>query len=641
MSRRCLPSFLAAALGLAAAIAAPPQTTPAHVWEKQEITLKAQNSYPNPYLSVDVWVDLAGPGFNKRVYGFWDGENTFRIRIVATAPGQWSWKSGSNPPDPGLSGKSGGFRAVEWSEAEKEANANRRGFLRATPSGHALQYADGTPYFLQGDTWWTVGTWRYPWYDDDTPRPIGPSAGFKDYVSFRKSQGYNLIAVIAAFPGWANDRYPAAIDIKEGGKNIQVRAAWPAPGISCCGPETALTAKDEHNEGGLPFLFPGRVPGYENVYPDVDRINPAYFKYLDRKLDYLQEHGFAVFLEALRRDLSQSWRRNYKWPDSYTRYLLYLYTRYGAGNVILSPIHLDTNPSEMPSSAFLPAINALYDKYGPPPFGNLSSTNTSPSTLVMWKQPGMDSKFLTLHQTGNKPREHGGYWYLTEEFFATPTLPAFAGEPYYSGGQGGKLGGSADSPPGGSEADSRNQRSSMFGTFLSGGLAGYIYGSFPIERADIEPGAAIKMWDAFPWAGGNLMKTMRAFVFSQGKRYQDLIPSADFVLPNRTQDADSFEGWAYAAATKEKDFVLVYWEKDCPTDQLRGVLAHASYEAKWFDPRKSEWRDAGAFVSNMYGVIRLPKKPTADDWGMQLVLKNVVSLDDGAAARALGRKVRH
>ena len=610
-------------LGFAAAIAALPQTGPApqvaHVWDRQEITLKAQNPGPSPYLSVDVWVDLVGPGFHKRVSGFWDGENTFRVRLVATAPGQWSWKSGSNPADPGLAGKSGSFRAVAWSEAE--------------------QYADGTPYLLQGDTWWTVGTWRYPWYDDDTPRPIGPSAGFKDYVRLRKSQGYNLIAVIAAFPGWGNDRYPFAIDIKEGGRTIQVRGAWPAPGISCCGPGTPLTAKDEHNEGGLPFLFPGRVPGYEDVYPDVTRINPAYFKYLDRKIDYLEEHGFAVFLEALRRDLSQAWRRYYNWPDSYTRYLLYLYARYGAGNVILSPIHQDVNPPEMPAAAFLPAIHALYDKYGPPPFGNLSSTNTVPSTLVMWQQPGMDSKFLTLHQTGNSPREHYGYWYLTEEFFATPALPAFAGESYYSGGVGNGLGGSADSAPGGSQTDSRNQRSSMFGAFLSGGLAGYLYGSFAVERADVEPGAKIKMWDAFLWEGSNYMKTLRMFVFSQGKRYQDLIPSVDFVYPNRTQDLTSYEGWAYAAATKEKDFLLVYWEKGCPAHQVRGLLSHANYEAKWFDPRKSEWLDVGSgtLTSNTSGVIPVPKKPTDDDWAMRLVLKNVVSLADGPAPPAGGR----
>ena len=28
--------------------------------------------------------------------------------------------------------------------------------IRATPNGHAFEYADGTPYFLLGDTWWAT-----------------------------------------------------------------------------------------------------------------------------------------------------------------------------------------------------------------------------------------------------------------------------------------------------------------------------------------------------------------------------------------------------------------------------------------------------------------------------------------------------
>ena len=39
-----------------------------HVWEKVEITLNADSSYENPYTDVEVWVDLKGPGFEKRCY---------------------------------------------------------------------------------------------------------------------------------------------------------------------------------------------------------------------------------------------------------------------------------------------------------------------------------------------------------------------------------------------------------------------------------------------------------------------------------------------------------------------------------------------------------------------------------------------
>jgi hypothetical protein len=44
-----------------------------HVWEKVEITLQSQRQYENPYTDVQVWVDLKGPDFDKRCYGFWDG----------------------------------------------------------------------------------------------------------------------------------------------------------------------------------------------------------------------------------------------------------------------------------------------------------------------------------------------------------------------------------------------------------------------------------------------------------------------------------------------------------------------------------------------------------------------------------------
>src|SRR5690606_39230059 len=134
-----------------------------HTWQMQEIVLLAQNQYDNYYTDVEAWIQLQGPDFDKRIYGFWDGDNRYVVRVVATEPGHWSWRSGSSQPDdPGLNGQSGEFTAVEWSEREKRDNPNRRGFVHATPNGHALQYADGTPFFMVGDTWLAGSTWRLP-----------------------------------------------------------------------------------------------------------------------------------------------------------------------------------------------------------------------------------------------------------------------------------------------------------------------------------------------------------------------------------------------------------------------------------------------------------------------------------------------
>src|ERR1035441_6969538 len=95
--------------------------SPVHVWEEQEITLTAAKDFPNPYMDATVWVDLTGPNFKKRVYGYWDGGRIFRVRVVATEPGKWSWTSGSTPTDGGLSrseerrvGEEGRAGGVAW-----------------------------------------------------------------------------------------------------------------------------------------------------------------------------------------------------------------------------------------------------------------------------------------------------------------------------------------------------------------------------------------------------------------------------------------------------------------------------------------------------------------------------------------------
>jgi hypothetical protein len=87
-----------ALLGLIFAFSLSPAALGAvHVWEKQELTFTSANSYANPYTDVVIWVDLKGPGFNKRIYGFWDGGCSFKVRLVATYPGRWTWTSGSQP----------------------------------------------------------------------------------------------------------------------------------------------------------------------------------------------------------------------------------------------------------------------------------------------------------------------------------------------------------------------------------------------------------------------------------------------------------------------------------------------------------------------------------------------------------------
>lgn len=592
-----------------------------HVWEKQEITLTSPRAFANPYTDVTVWVDLTGPGFSKRVYGFWDGGQTFRVRVVATAPGEWKWRSGSEPADSGLAGKTGGFTAIAWTDAEKQANPLRHGFLRATANQHALEHADGTPFFAIGDTWWALGTNRFKWYDDGE-RPIGPSAGFKDCVRLRKAQGFNWVNMIAAFPNWNNDGQPWRVVMNDA-DHTTVRSAWLEFGTAT-GPRNG-SAKDMTNEGGRPFFFPGKVPGYENMFPDVDRLNPEYFRYIDRKIDYLNRQGFVVFMEVSRRDASECWNKYYGWPDSYARFIQYVWSRYQANNTVLSPIHLDIIQESITVPAFLEAIGMVLKKYGPPPFGTLLSANANPSTLVNW---GEDS-WVTLHQTGNK-REHEYYWYMTEIFRSPHPRPALNGEPYYSGyvDARGLGGGYRYGAPGGTPLDDQYVRSGMYGSFLSGGLAGHVYGAEGIWGGDIEPAAPIHMWDAFQWNSAAQMHYLRTFAMSIGKRYQDLAPDSDLVVPSKTHTVKGYEGWAYAARTPGKEIFLTYFEKGCPRSLVRGARPMGIYAAQWFDPRNGVWRNVGegSVRSNNIGEIQLPDFPGDADWGLKLVYTGPVPL---------------
>jgi len=167
-------------------------------------------------------------------------------------------------------------------------------------------------------------------------------------------------------------------------------------------------------------------------------------------------------------------------------------------------------------------------------------------------------------------------------------------------------------------------RSSMYGSFLSGGLGGHVYGAEGIWGADIEPPAPIKMWDAFQWISGAQMKYLRDFAFSIGRRYQELEPDADLVSPNKDYNLKAYEGWAYCARTADKEIFLAYFEKGAPRAEVRGARLNGAYRAQWFDPRSGSWQDvgSGAVHSDQIGIIELPDFPGDTDWGLRLIYQS-------------------
>ena len=167
--------------------------------------------------------------------------------------------------------------------------------------------------------------------------------------------------------------------------------------------------------GQVAFQLPGTMPGYEKYLPDLQRINPAYFQTMDKKVDYLNQQGMIPFIEVARRDIGQIWKKYYPWPESYARYIQYVWSRYQANNCLLSPIHFDTPSASIGVDDWNAAANLVLKKYGPPPFGTLRGTNSNPSSLRNWGHVDK-AKWLDFHQIGNR-RTHDVYAVPDRDFY--------------------------------------------------------------------------------------------------------------------------------------------------------------------------------------------------------------------------------
>ncbi len=625
--RRVFALFLLLAVGLAGRAFAL-VSGEVHVWETQEITFSASQDYANPYAEVVCWIELEGAGTKRRVYGFWDGGRTFKVRFVATAPGEWTWRSASNQPaDRGLNGGQGKVRAVEWTEAEKAENPNRRGFVRVTRNGRALEYADGTPYFLVGDTWLAASTWRLPvrGVGAKGQEPPEPGVSFEEAVGWRKQQGYNSVSFVSAFPNWDADANGATFANQDG---VFLRNAWEkfghwAPNARITTADGATTtAKDMADEhGNRPFaVFADR-----DGLADFDRLNPAYFRSLDRKMRHLSEQGFVPMIETVRRDHGPSWKAYFDFNVSYGRFVQYLISRYGAQNIIFSGIHLDWIPKDYSLTAdeFNAALTQHLKDYGPLPYGQPYTTLIDRSTYTAFGH-GDQVPWLTMHSVGNKPRDHGIYADMEEIFRLTPAYPVANMEPYYTGWNHEINRPAGETPPAGSPRDVYFARAMMYGSVLSGGLAGHVHGHAAYDMTALaEPeGWRPAFWRALRYESGAQMKYLRDFMLSEGRRYQELELATTDLSPRAAPNApeNGLDGWSFMMRTPQRDLAFLYFENGAVKPALKGFTAGAKYQWRWFHPLTGEWDRPIELTASPDGSLSAPDFPKAKspDWAAKV-----------------------
>ena len=200
-----------------------------------EWSYSSGKQYSDPFNQVDVDVIVTTPqGHEERVPAFWAGGSIWRVRYAPPVPGTYRLRSVcSDTANKDLHNVSSVLNA----EAYTGENPHyKNGVLKVAQDRRHFEYADGTPFFWLGDTWWMGLCKRLRWPDD-----------FETLTADRVQKGFTVVQIVAGL----------------------------YPDMEPYDPRGA-------NEAGYPWE------------PDFARINPAYFDMADVRIQYLADHGLAA-----------------------------------------------------------------------------------------------------------------------------------------------------------------------------------------------------------------------------------------------------------------------------------------------------------------------------------------------------------
>jgi len=562
--------IIAAFLAVSVSAQTVPETR-AKVWEKVEITFQANNDYKNPYMDVDLWIDLKGPEKNYRIPAFWDGGNTWRARLVATTSGHWQWSTGKVIGDSGLDEQQGSFTAEKNSKTAIKENPNLHGFICVHPEGHTLEYADGTPFFFTGDTWWNAFTGIYAW--DSNQGAAGIS--FKDALAIRKSQGFNGLNIITCFP--SDKEHPI----------------W----------HPATHGKKVAENGARPFFM--TVDKADHL-----RINPEYWQYVDRKFQYLWDNGFIPFTETVRR--SESWpEREQEQKDAFTQFVRYYWARYGCYNMIFSWLHWDYGVGR--NEAWRPMIAKAYAKLGDMPYGQPKTAMAAGASDNTWGHRE-SAAYLDVHNVSNVGRDAEMYPWLRRQYHLKNPMPSLNVEPYYPGW--------VSTPPNElKEAVTPGQmaRFQMYGSVLNGGFGGHAWGDgyyagVNNQSPKDQPSPHVEglnKWNAFS------MGHLKSFILDTGHDYKKLVPATT------TNLVDNRDEFLSLAVYEDTSLGLGYITANRQSSDLKNMTKNVAYSLEWWDPDKGEWILAEVIKSDPSGGLDMPSTPDIRrDWAFRIKLKN-------------------
>jgi hypothetical protein len=204
-------------------------------WDRFEVVLK--HPYKgNAFTDVELTATFKGTDTSYTVAGFYDGDNTFRIRFMPQHTGLWQYSTHSNVPQ--LNNKSGSFECVK-------AGGVNHGMVKVS-SMYNFKYADGKQYY-------PLGTTSYAWTH------MGQELQEITLQTLRRS-GFNKVRMCV---------FPKNYDLVKEEPEVYPFAI-------------SSTTKD--------------AAGKEKIIWDLSQFNPAFFQQLEKRIDDLRDLGIEADL---------------------------------------------------------------------------------------------------------------------------------------------------------------------------------------------------------------------------------------------------------------------------------------------------------------------------------------------------------
>jgi hypothetical protein len=169
----------------------------------------------------------------------------------------------------------------------------------------------------------------------------------------------------------------------------------------------------------------------------------------------------------------------------------------------------------------------------------------------------------------------------------------------------------------------------MYGSVLSGALAGHVHGTaaYDVTSTGEPAGWRPHIWTALRYESGAQMQHLKAFVLSEGARYQDLVPASKDLEPRSIPGAlaDGLDGWSFLMRTPRGDFALAYFENKALAPKLKGFTPGTNYQWSWFDPRTGLWSRARRVRADAAGLLTAPAFPQGGAQAMGDVAAKVLA----------------